>query len=41
MVYFSGPTQLLVLSREDAVSGWRALMGPTDPEEAKEHAPNS
>ena len=31
----------MVLSREDAVSGWRALMGPLDPEEAKKENPNS
>ena len=37
----SGPTMFLVLSREDAVHGWRTLMGPTDPEEAKESAPQT
>ena len=37
----SGPSLFMVLSREDAVSGWRALMGPTNPEEAKQQNPNS
>ena len=31
----------MVLSREDAVKGWRTIMGPTDPELAKEQAPES
>ena len=30
----------MVLSREDAVTGWRALMGTTDPEEAAQQDPN-
>ena len=38
---FSGPTLFMVLSREDAVYGWRSLMGPTDPSQAKEEAPES
>lgn len=29
----------MVLSRPDAVSGWRALMGPTDPGTAKQEQP--
>ncbi|CAI7994440.1 Thioredoxin domain-containing protein 3 homolog [Geodia barretti] len=37
----NGPSLFMVLSREDAVSGWRALMGPLDPEEAKKENPNS
>lgn len=37
----SGPSLFMVLSREDAVSGWRALMGPPDPDEAKKENPNS
>ena len=31
----------MVLSREDAVEGWRSLIGPTDPEKAKEEKPDS
>ena len=38
---FSGNTLFMVLSREDAVEGWRSLMGPTDPSEAKETAPDT
>jgi hypothetical protein len=37
----SGQSTVLLLEREDAVTGWRALMGPTDPEEAREQAPGS
>lgn len=37
----SGPTLFMVLTREDAVSGWRALMGPTDPQQALEVNPKS
>ncbi|XP_060586769.1 thioredoxin domain-containing protein 3 homolog isoform X4 [Ruditapes philippinarum] len=32
----SGPTCFMVLSREGAVDGWRSLIGPTDPSQAKE-----
>lgn len=39
--HFSGPTLFMVLTREDAVSGWRALMGPTDPQQALEVNPKS
>ncbi|XP_076088091.1 thioredoxin domain-containing protein 6-like isoform X18 [Mytilus galloprovincialis] len=37
----SGPTYLMVLSREGAVDGWRSLIGPTDPTQAKEVSPDS
>ena len=36
----SGPSLFMVLSRPDALSGWRALMGPTDPGKAKEEQPD-
>ena len=31
----------MVLTREDAVAGWRAMMGPPDPEAAKDQNPNA
>ena len=37
----SGPTLMMVLSADDAVSKLRHMMGPTDPDEAKEAAPES
>jgi len=37
----SGPTQFLILSREDAVGGFRSLLGPSVPEEAKQLNPQS
>jgi nucleoside diphosphate kinase len=37
----SGPSLFMVLTREDALLGWRALIGPTDPEEAKQDNPDS
>ena len=39
--FASGPTLFMLLSREDAVDGWRSLMGPTDPTSAKEAAPET
>lgn len=36
----SGPSLFMVLSRPDAVAGWRAMMGPTDPEKAKQEQPD-
>ncbi|XP_066305247.1 thioredoxin domain-containing protein 3 homolog isoform X4 [Branchiostoma lanceolatum] len=37
----SGPSLFMVLSVEDAVEKFRSLMGPTDPEVAKEQSPDS
>lgn len=37
----SGPSTVLLLHREDAIHGLRALMGPADPEVAREQAPES
>lgn len=31
----------MVLTREDAVSGWRVMMGPPDPNAAKDENPSS
>ena len=31
----------MVLSRPDAVQEWRSMIGPADPNEAKEQQPNS
>ena len=36
----SGPLMALGLAREDAVEGWRELLGPVDVEEAKTVAPD-
>jgi len=37
----SGHTLALVLSAEDAVDKLRTIMGPTDPDKAKEEQPDS
>jgi nucleoside diphosphate kinase len=37
----SEETELLVLSREDAINGWREVIGPVDPSKAKQENPNS
>ena len=39
-IFYSGPSMFMVLSKPDAVMGWRAVMGATDPEEAREQDPN-
>ncbi|XP_041923870.1 thioredoxin domain-containing protein 6-like [Alosa sapidissima] len=36
-----GPSVLMILSKENAISEWREMMGPVDPEKAKEVSPNS
>ena len=37
----SGETLMMVLSAENAVEKLRSIMGPTDPESAKESHPDS
>lgn len=39
MLLFSGPMMALCLAREDAVEGWREMLGPKEVEVAKEDAP--
>lgn len=36
----SGPLLALALARDDAISGWRDMLGPKDIKEAQEQAPN-
>lgn len=37
----SGETEILVLSRENAIEGWRDEIGPVDPNKAKKEKPDS
>jgi len=37
----SGETEILVLSRENAIEGWRDEIGPVDPKNAKQEKPDS
>ena len=37
----SGETEIMVLSRENAIEGWREAIGPVDPKKAKIENPDS
>jgi len=41
LIFSSGETEILILSRENAIEGWRDVIGPVDPEKAKLEHPNS
>ncbi|KAM6202344.1 thioredoxin domain-containing protein 3 [Rhynchocyon petersi] len=40
-VLFEGPSVLMILTRWDAITEWKRLMGPTNPEEARLLSPDS
>ena len=37
----SGPIVALVLAKENAIAEWRRVMGPTNPQEARESYPDT
>ena len=37
----SGPVVALVLAKEDAITKWRQVMGPTNPQVARESFPDT
>ncbi|KNE70100.1 hypothetical protein, variant [Allomyces macrogynus ATCC 38327] len=37
----SGPVMVMILSRADAITAWRTLLGPTNSNAARESAPSS
>lgn len=39
LFFCSGPVLALGLAREDAITGWRHMLGPTEVEKAKSEAP--
>nr|XP_020643850.1 thioredoxin domain-containing protein 3 [Pogona vitticeps] len=39
--FSSGPSMVMILTKENAVEEWRQLMGPSDPEKAREINPDS
>ena len=38
--YFSGPLLALALAREEAVEGWRDMLGPKEVDQAKQDKPD-
>lgn len=39
LFFCSGPVLALGLAREDAITGWRHMLGPTEVDKAKSEAP--
>ena len=37
----SGPVVALVLAKQDVIADWRKVMGPTNPQEARESYPDT